>query len=162
MAPEQCAGEVSLTPAADWYALGVVMFQCLTGRLPFEGAAAKVILEKQIKKVEKEMREAAKALEFEKAALIRDPVVEQVYPDAGRAVPGGSVAQTSQVSSGDCPRPACGLRDRRAVIQRADEIRGLRPDHDQNLDFAPVRICVGPPQFLVHIGRPRQLVLFRP
>lgn len=49
MAPEQCAGEVSLTPAADWYALGVVMFQCLTGRLPFEGAAAKVILEKQIK-----------------------------------------------------------------------------------------------------------------
>src|SRR5664279_1557551 len=49
MAPEQCAGEVSLTPAADWYALGVVMFQCLTGRLPFEGAAAEVILEKQIK-----------------------------------------------------------------------------------------------------------------
>lgn len=49
MAPEQCAGDVSLTPAADWYALGVVMFQCLTGRLPFEGAAAKVILEKQIK-----------------------------------------------------------------------------------------------------------------
>ena len=39
MAPEQCAGDVPLTPAADWYALGVVLFQALTGRLPFEGAA---------------------------------------------------------------------------------------------------------------------------
>ncbi len=49
MAPEQCAGDVPLTPAADWYALGVVLFQCLTGRLPFEGPAARVLLEKQTK-----------------------------------------------------------------------------------------------------------------
>jgi serine/threonine protein kinase len=47
MAPEQCAGDVPLTPAADWYALGVVLFHALTGRLPFEGAPARVILEKQ-------------------------------------------------------------------------------------------------------------------
>jgi serine/threonine protein kinase len=47
MAPEQCAGDVPLTPAADWYALGVVLFQSLTGRLPFEGPAARVLLEKQ-------------------------------------------------------------------------------------------------------------------
>src|SRR5262249_37449073 len=49
MAPEPCAGDVPLTPAADWYALGVVLFQCLTGRLPFEGPAARVLLEKQTK-----------------------------------------------------------------------------------------------------------------
>ncbi|MFT3697936.1 MAG: protein kinase [Kofleriaceae bacterium] len=49
MAPEQCAGELGLTPAVDWYALGVVLFQCLTGRLPYEGPAARVILEKQTK-----------------------------------------------------------------------------------------------------------------
>ncbi len=47
MAPEQCAGDVALTPAADWYALGVVIFQCLTGRLPFEGPATRVLYEKQ-------------------------------------------------------------------------------------------------------------------
>jgi len=47
MAPEQCAGDVPLTPAADWYALGVVLFHCLTGRLPFDGPAARVLLEKQ-------------------------------------------------------------------------------------------------------------------
>ena len=48
MAPEQCAAEVSLTAAADWYALGVVLFQALTGRLPFDGSPARVLLDKQI------------------------------------------------------------------------------------------------------------------
>jgi GNAT superfamily N-acetyltransferase len=47
MAPEQCAGDVRLTAAADWYALGVVLFQALTGRLPFEGAPTRVLFEKQ-------------------------------------------------------------------------------------------------------------------
>jgi serine/threonine protein kinase len=47
MAPEQCAGE-TLTPAADWYALGVVIFQALTGRLPFDGSPARVLLDKQV------------------------------------------------------------------------------------------------------------------
>ncbi|HEY5947108.1 MAG TPA: protein kinase [Kofleriaceae bacterium] len=47
MAPEQCAADVGLTPAADWYALGVVLFQALTGRLPFEGPPMRVLLDKQ-------------------------------------------------------------------------------------------------------------------
>jgi len=47
MAPEQCAGDVQLTAAADWYALGVLVFQALTGRLPFEGVPTRVLFEKQ-------------------------------------------------------------------------------------------------------------------
>ncbi len=43
MAPEQVTGEGPVGPAADWYAVGVMMYQCLTGRRPFEGASLEVL-----------------------------------------------------------------------------------------------------------------------
>ncbi|MCI0459095.1 MAG: serine/threonine protein kinase [Gemmataceae bacterium] len=44
MAPEQAEGKVKeIGPAVDIYALGVLLYQCLTGRLPFEGPPVVVI-----------------------------------------------------------------------------------------------------------------------
>ncbi|MFK7998519.1 MAG: protein kinase [Polyangiales bacterium] len=45
LAPE--LGLRSLTPAADWYSLGVVLFQALSGGLPFEGGGPEVLVRKQ-------------------------------------------------------------------------------------------------------------------
>lgn len=46
MAPEQAeSGRVG--PEADWYAVGAMLFQVLTGKLPFEGAPLQVMLRKQ-------------------------------------------------------------------------------------------------------------------
>jgi hypothetical protein len=46
MAPEQAAGS-ALTPAADWYAFGVVLYELLAGRLPFSGTVWDVLRNKQ-------------------------------------------------------------------------------------------------------------------
>jgi tetratricopeptide (TPR) repeat protein len=46
MAPEQIAGR-AVGPAADWYAVGVTLYQALTGRRPFLGTADEIIELKQ-------------------------------------------------------------------------------------------------------------------
>ncbi len=47
MAPEQALSESHTTQAADLYSMGVVLYQALTGELPFEGTSIEVLQKKQ-------------------------------------------------------------------------------------------------------------------
>jgi serine/threonine protein kinase len=47
MSPEQAMGS-PVSPASDWYAVGTILFQALTGRVPFEAEAHAILVKKQL------------------------------------------------------------------------------------------------------------------
>jgi serine/threonine-protein kinase len=77
MSPEQARGEQSLTPQSDIYAMGVIMYQMLTGQIPFDAANYNALLIKILTEdpipVEELNPELPSALvEIVKKAMARD------------------------------------------------------------------------------------------
>jgi serine/threonine-protein kinase len=117
LAPEQARGEEA-TPASDVYALGVVIYQLLTGRLPWEGATlAELALRRESERPLPPTSYDAEIPETLSTAVLRsldgDPAGRYSTPrqlaaalSAGGAgneppLPGGTVTQATRMMSGE-------------------------------------------------------------
>jgi len=102
-APEQVAGE-TVGPSADVYALGVVLYECLTGRRPFEGTAVEVAMARLARPpdIPADLPEEWRTLLT--AMTMRDPAARptsaQVAEGLRRLVDGRALDQTLAVPRG--------------------------------------------------------------
>ncbi|MBC7820310.1 MAG: protein kinase, partial [Planctomycetaceae bacterium] len=128
MAPEQAAGTPT-TPASDWYAVGVMLYELLTGRMPIEGKALQVIFKKQ-KETPKEPRELEPTVPPELndlcvALLQRDAAKRPSVFDILRLIGAGDVAETLRGQAGQRPGQVAEL------VGRERHLDTLRDAFDQ-------------------------------
>ena len=72
MSPEQCSGAEQIDDRIDVYALGVIMYQLVAGRLPFEAPAACVIMTKHIMEPPPPLRTVVPELPEDVCALVHE------------------------------------------------------------------------------------------
>jgi serine/threonine-protein kinase len=70
MAPEQCYGEGEIDPRADVWALGAILYECISGQRPVEGANLGQVVTKMLKDEIVPIEERTRGLDPELARLI--------------------------------------------------------------------------------------------
>lgn len=99
MAPEQCMGSREIDGRADIYALGTVLFRCVTGRLPFSGSMTQVLHAQVYEPVvieEHLLAQLGPVSAILQRSLAKEP--DARYPDAGALA--DDLAQAAQRSGG--------------------------------------------------------------
>lgn len=135
MAPESLLSEVG--PEADWYAVGVLLYEVLTGRLPFEGRPSDVLLRKQ-----RETPPAPRSLAPEISEELDRLCLDLLEPNPKNRPTGGDVLRRLERSAtllSLLPPPASGEQ---IFIGRRDELEAIRTAFDDARSGRTVSVVV--------------------
>lgn len=113
MSPEQLAEGV-VGPHTDLYALGVLLFELLTGRLPFEAASLGTLLQQVATRTAPRVTDIRPDLPPALADLVAELLERRIdHRPADAAAVADRLARLQAASSPDRPMPGAGAKSRR-------------------------------------------------
>jgi serine/threonine protein kinase/tetratricopeptide (TPR) repeat protein len=129
MAPEQATGATP-TPASDWYSIGVLLFELLSGRLPFSGTPDQMLFAK--------MEETPRSLRTTRTDLPDDLVtlsLDLLRPATEHRPTGGEILARVGAHAHDRRRTSTAsiVRDDPDLIGRDHHLAILRDAYEQSL-----------------------------
>jgi len=135
MAPEQCARKAA-SEASDWYAFGVMLFEALTGRLPFEDASRLLMKRKQHEEAPRASALAATA----RVASDLEGLCAQLLARTTSARPTGAEVIEALLHIAP-PRPSLEPARVHELIGRSHELEVLRDAFKRSRERA-VLVCL--------------------
>ncbi len=129
MSPEQARGD-RLTEASDWYSVGVILYEALTGRLPIDGPDVSVLLDRKQQTDPPSPQELDQTLPDDLSRLC----MELLDRDPRRRPDGPTILRRLQrpsTSGHDGKAPFVGRTGQLALLH--DALRQVRAGHQQTM-----------------------------